>query len=184
MTEVEVSGSITSSIILGYNTAKCLAGQTRSPVQIRGLDGESLTEPELVGAFGSGGVAEHGHPLSRAAPEKQSWLWVQTSGALSCAGRMGGMELNPYESPRETATHPPFNWRRLFWRGLRVAGVGFILLALVLVFSHPHFNGLLAIACIVAAVTAGIVFHVGLIMAIVGGIGWVLSPRSVAPAVE
>jgi hypothetical protein len=85
------------------------------------------------------------------------------------------MVQNPYETPREAASQPPFNWRRLFWRGLWIAGGGFSAVMFLAGLFNPGFEDPAAIASMIVAVIAGIVFHVGLLMAIVGGIGWAVT---------
>ena len=46
------------------------------------------------------------------------------------AGRIRGMELNPYEAPREAAfPRPIYDWRAMFFRGTRIMAVSIVLLA-------------------------------------------------------
>jgi len=85
------------------------------------------------------------------------------------------VDHNPYTAPREAASQPRFDWRRLFYRGLWIACGGFVALGVVAASLSPGIESTAELLALIAAVVIGIVFHVGLLMAIAGGIGWAIT---------
>ena len=86
------------------------------------------------------------------------------------------MTENPYQSPTEAPANHKFDWKKLFYRGLYIIGGGFaILAALFSIEELPAFKSLPDWVSIAVNVAAFIVIHVGIIIAIVAGIWWVIT---------
>ncbi len=85
------------------------------------------------------------------------------------------MSDNPYQSPIEVPVRPQIDWKQLFFRGLWIAGGGFIGIGIVVAAGEPGLDSIGELTAMAALVAVGIVFHIGLLIAIVAGIWWVIT---------